>query len=91
MPKPLELRKVIEILRDYGVEFDSKSGGRHHGKFVKAGKSFPVKAHGMKTMILPFEKQPRRGEILIAKTPNTIKLQRSDILFRLLICRSSGA
>ncbi len=54
MPKPLELRKVIEILRDYGVEFDSKSGGRHHGKFVKAGKSFPVKAHGMKTMILPY-------------------------------------
>ena len=54
MPKPLELRKVIEILRDYGVEFDSTSGGRHHGKFVKAGKSFPVKAHGMKTMILPY-------------------------------------
>ena len=27
-----------------------------------------------------FEKQPRRGEILIAKTPNTIrKLRRSDI------------
>ncbi len=29
-----------------------------------------------------FEEQPRRGEILIAKIPNTkIKLQRSDILF----------
>lgn len=54
MPKPLELRKVIEILRDYGIEFDSKSGGRHSGKFVKAGKSFPVKAHGMKTTILPY-------------------------------------
>ncbi|MEK6645764.1 MAG: hypothetical protein AABY84_03710 [Candidatus Firestonebacteria bacterium] len=54
MPKALELRKVIELLKNYGIEFDSKSGGRHSGKFIKMGKSFPVKAHGMKTTILPY-------------------------------------
>ncbi len=54
MPKALELRKVIEILRKYRIEFNSKSGGRHSGKFVKGGKAFPVKTHGMKTMILPY-------------------------------------
>lgn len=51
MPKALELRKVIELLKNYGIEFDSKSSGRHSGKFIKMGKSFPVKAHGMKTTI----------------------------------------
>ncbi len=54
MPKSLELRKVIDILRDYGVSFDPKTGGRHSGKFVKGNKSFPVKSHGNKTMILPY-------------------------------------
>lgn len=54
MPKALELRKVISILRTYGVEFDSRSSGKHSGKFIKGNKSFPVKAHGMKTMILPY-------------------------------------
>ena len=54
MPKAIELRKVIKILKDYGIEFDSKSGGKHSGKFIKGNKSFPVKAHGKKTMILPY-------------------------------------
>ncbi len=54
MPKAIELRKVIKVLKSYGIEFDSRSGGRHSGKFVKMGKSFPVKTHGMKTMILPY-------------------------------------
>ena len=54
MPKALELRKVIEILRAYDIEFDSKSGGKHSGKFIKGNKSFPVKTHGMKTTILPY-------------------------------------
>ena len=53
MPKALELRKVIALLGNYGIEFDSKSSGKHSGKFTKNGKSFPVKAHGMKTTILP--------------------------------------
>jgi hypothetical protein len=54
MPKSLELRKVIAILKEYGIEFDPKSGGRHSGKFFKGNKSFPVKSHGMKTIILPY-------------------------------------
>ncbi len=54
MPKALELRKTIEILKNYGIEFDSKSRGRHSGKFVKGDRSFPVKSHGNKTMILPY-------------------------------------
>lgn len=54
MPKALELRKVINILKEYGIEFDPESGGRHSGKFYKANRSFPVKAHGKKTMILPY-------------------------------------
>ncbi len=29
MPKMLELRKVVAIPRNYGIEFDFKSGGRH--------------------------------------------------------------
>jgi len=54
MPRALELRKTIEILKNYGIEFDSKSRGRHSGKFVKGDRSFPVKSHGNKTMILPY-------------------------------------
>jgi len=54
MPKSLELRKVADILSDFGIEFDPKSGGRHSGKFVKGSKSFPVKSHGSKTMLLPY-------------------------------------
>ena len=54
MPKPIELRKLIEILKRYGIVFDTKTGGRHSGKFIKGSKSFPVKAHGMKTIILPY-------------------------------------
>jgi hypothetical protein len=52
MPKTLELRKVIKILKGYEIEFHSSAGGRHSGKFIKGNKSFPVKAHGKKTMIL---------------------------------------
>lgn len=54
MPKAIELRKVVKILRKHGVEFDSKSRGRHSGKFIRDNKSFPVKSHGKKTMILPY-------------------------------------
>ncbi|MGR3318752.1 MAG: hypothetical protein ACUZ8O_09765 [Candidatus Anammoxibacter sp.] len=54
MPKALELRKVIKILKDYEITFAPKSGGKHSGRFVKGNKSFPVKTHGMKTMILPY-------------------------------------
>ncbi len=54
MPKAIELRKVIELLKAYDIEFTHKSGGKHSGKFVKGNKSFPVKTHGMKTMILSY-------------------------------------
>ncbi len=54
MPKSLELRKVIRILKEYGIEFDAKSRGRHSGKFVRGNLSFPVKSHGKKTMLLPY-------------------------------------
>lgn len=54
MPKALELRKVIVILKDFDIEFDAKSGGRHSGKFFRGNKSFPVKSHGKKTMLLPY-------------------------------------
>lgn len=54
MPKALELRKIAEILKAFGIEFDPKSGGRHTGKFIKGSKSFPVKSHGSKTTLLPY-------------------------------------
>lgn len=54
MPKSLELRKVIALLKSYGIEFEAKARGRHSGKFYRGNRSFPVKAHGMKTMILPY-------------------------------------
>jgi hypothetical protein len=54
MPKALELRKVIQILKPYQIEFDSNAGGKHSGKFIRANKSFPVKTHGQKTIILPY-------------------------------------
>jgi hypothetical protein len=54
MPKSLELRKVIKILKPYKIEFCSNTGGKHSGKFIRANKSFPVKTHGKKTIILPY-------------------------------------
>jgi len=54
MPKALELRKVIKIIKSYKIEFHSNTGGKHSGKFIRENKSFPVKIHGKKTMILPY-------------------------------------
>ena len=52
MPKPLELRKVIRRLRDYGVIYVTGRG--RHPKFYdpETKKSYPVKSHGKKTLIL---------------------------------------
>ena len=54
MPKPLELRKVIHLLRKYGIVYVSGKG--RHPKFFnpETCKSYPVKAHGLKTLILPY-------------------------------------
>jgi len=35
MPKPLELIKVIKILKPYQIEFHSNTGGKHTGKFIR--------------------------------------------------------
>jgi len=39
MPKPLELRKIIKILKPYKIEFYSNIGGKHSGKFIRANNS----------------------------------------------------
>jgi predicted RNA binding protein YcfA (HicA-like mRNA interferase family) len=54
MLKPLELRKVIRILRSYGITY--KTGKGRHPKFYdpETNKSYPIKSHGNKTLILPY-------------------------------------
>ena len=53
-PKPLELRKVIQRLRDYGIVYATGKG--RHPKFYDPDtkKSYPVKSHGKKTLILSY-------------------------------------
>jgi len=52
MPKPLELRKVVKILKRFGITYVTGKG--RHPKFYdpEAGKSYPVKSHGKKTLVL---------------------------------------
>lgn len=54
MPKPLELRQVIKILKKFGIIYMTGKG--RHPKFYdpEAGKSYPVKSHGKKTLVLPY-------------------------------------
>ena len=54
MPKAIELRKLIRLLTPYGIHYVAKNG--RHPKFVhkETGRTYPVKAHGKKTMILPY-------------------------------------
>jgi hypothetical protein len=54
MPKPLELRKVRRILKKYGVIYVSGKG--RHPKFYdpESHKSYPIKSHGIKTLILSY-------------------------------------
>lgn len=54
MPKPLELRKVIKILSKYGIIYVTGKG--RHPKFYdpESRKSYPIKCHGKKTLILPY-------------------------------------
>ena len=54
MPKPLELRKVIKILKRYGIIYMTGKG--RHAKFYdsETRKSYPIKSHGKKTLILPY-------------------------------------
>ena len=54
MPKALELRKVIKLLARFGIIYVAGSG--RHPKFYEpqTKKSYPVKSHGKKTMILSY-------------------------------------
>jgi len=54
MPKPLELRKVTKILKRYGVIYVTGKG--RHSKFYdpETHKSYPIKSHGKKTLILSY-------------------------------------
>ena len=54
MPKSLELRKVVKILKRFGITYVTGKG--RHPKFYdpEAGKSYPVKSHGKKTLVLAY-------------------------------------
>jgi predicted RNA binding protein YcfA (HicA-like mRNA interferase family) len=54
MPKSLELRKVVRILKRFGITYVTGKG--RHPKFYdpEAGKSYLVKSHGKKTLVLPY-------------------------------------
>ncbi|MCD6297408.1 MAG: type II toxin-antitoxin system HicA family toxin [Deltaproteobacteria bacterium] len=54
MPKALELRKVKKALKRYGIVYVSGKG--RHPKFydLETHKSYPIKSHGKKTVILPY-------------------------------------
>jgi hypothetical protein len=53
MPRSLELRKVKKKLAIYGIMYVTGKG--KHPKFYdpETNKSYPVKSHGKKTLILP--------------------------------------
>jgi hypothetical protein len=54
MPKNLELRKVISKLQRHGIIYVTGKG--RHPKFYnpESKKSYPVKSHGNKTIILNY-------------------------------------
>ena len=54
MPKSLELRKVIKALKRYGIVYVTGKG--RHPKFYdsETSRSYPIKSHGKKTLILPY-------------------------------------
>ena len=54
MPKNLELRNVIKILKKYGIIYVTGKG--RHPKFYdpETNKLYPVKSHGKKTTVLPY-------------------------------------
>ena len=54
MPRPIELRNLIKILKKFGIIYIAGKG--RHPKFFdpETKKSYPVKSHGNKTMILSY-------------------------------------
>ena len=55
MAKPLELRKVIRILKRYNIIYVTGKG--RHPKFYdpETHKSYPIKSHGKKTLSYALE------------------------------------
>jgi hypothetical protein len=54
MLKPLELRKVIKTLKKYGIIYVTGKGRRPKFYDSETHKSYPIKSHGKKTLILPY-------------------------------------
>jgi len=54
MTKSLELRKVVRILKRFGITYVTGKG--RHPKFYdpETRKSYPVKSHGKKTLVLAY-------------------------------------
>ena len=54
MLKPVELRKVIKILKKYGIIYVTDKG--RHPKLYdpETRRSYPIKSHGKKTLILSY-------------------------------------
>jgi len=54
MLKPLELRKLIKILKKYDIIYITGRG--RHPKFYdpETHRSYPIKSHGKKTLILSY-------------------------------------
>jgi len=54
MAKPLELRKIIRILKRYNIIYVTGKG--RHPKFYdpETNRSYPIKSHGKKTLILSY-------------------------------------
>ena len=54
MPKPLELRKVLNRLKRYGIIY-VLGKGRHPKLYdPETHKSYPIKCHDKKTLILEY-------------------------------------
>lgn len=54
MAKPVELRKVIRILKRYNIVYVTGKG--RHPKFYdpETHRSYPIKSHGKKTLVLSY-------------------------------------
>ena len=54
MPRPIELRNLIKIFKKFGIIYIAGKG--RHPKFFdpETKKSYPVKSHGNKTMLLSY-------------------------------------
>jgi hypothetical protein len=70
MPKAIELRKVKRILGKYGICYIT--GKDRHPKFYdpETRKSYPVKSHGKKTLILQYALEDLSRNLTFQQTPS---------------------